>query len=1634
MSNKFKISTGTGIQDTGSSDKGIVEISGPAVNSINSTYNGQDIPQLRIGNTNDNGSLMIGLHNYTSSSTPNSSVSYGNFVKGGSFIQSDYNNNNAELHIQPNGGNIEVGVNKPFNIDQTFRINGFLDIQGLRQNGQIVDLQPAQNGQTPVSFFRVGNTNNIVYYINGPTTGFVGIGTPNPQAKLEVIGDISGSHKLTIQGNVGFGLGDSNPIYNLEIKSLVNSGRYYFNVKDNEGIGFDGNVIQGLTSSSNGDLLLNFWGGNVGIGAVNPEAKLHINGDLKVTGGISFRSGTAYTGTNQNCSIYSDGIGPDRLNYVGYAGHIFKIDADGNGSVMEALKIERIPGNSTPGYTNTVLLNIGDSFRIQQLVQSHGYTEFMNNMHYDWSVGQWQNIVPGPSSMIRLLGGYSTPASIKFYTSTISLNQAAGTNLGQETDMCNMTIAGGNVGIGTDNPEQSYYVSNVNSPLSTISTLDVHGKIRFGHVNNNLRSELGGVYANTGAWLGCYHHPDDSSVGDYYKRRCSHAVYPGGFVSSGYHTSGAIGLALGVLPVGNTSTSYNYTQHIGLLIDTDNNVGIGTNSPAEKLHVHHGNIQIGTLNDASSNYLRLRRGGINALVSMYNMHLFINCAQGISLSTNDQSDNPEFKVASGGNVGIGTTSPETKLDISGGDLFISNGYGKGSYPYGDPKSGRIYFNNTDTHKSYSLACISGLDSRGDAGGFRGGLAFYTYNEGTGEDGSTTTTAGLDINKLSSHIGLIERMRITYDGKFGIGTAAPEKRLHIEDFADGGSIVRITRTSGTPVSINIGGDAGWGNITSTGDLSLKAGDSTNNGQTYQNNPQLFLDINGNVGIGTNDNNRPDEKLHVDGNLKVGGVVSNIDSTIQIYSGVHDYVILAASGQNGNITLKDGFATSGTQSARDKVKIQANGNSYFNGGDVGIGTNNPNSGKLQVYQSNPENWAQSWSDASGSFAHILKNSIGLWIRPKYTLPTAFKCTKRLLNETDSTALFIVNTDGNVGIGTNSPSENLDVVGNIKSTGAIINNTAIGRNGAYYANYLNLQHASLAGNDNYALMQHSNGDTYLNCASGKHIYFREANLDIMVLLGGNVGIGTTSPSEKLDVSGNIRFNGSIYADHDSGNTIEISSASNDKNNDVVLTMNKGLKISSSNTSSSLLIVGNNCSVKGGHGVAIGDDSHVGLNAHYGVAIGYKCNIKGYTNGQNNNWGQYGFVQGQDSNVNKFYGIAMGFTNTVNGEGSIAMGKNNTAGPGECSVAMGKENFTVGKWSIGMGKSNAANGEGSVAIGTNNTADGDNSIAMGIDCSANAASSVVMGKNNISSSVSSVTMGESNTSGTGECSVVMGKNNTTGSDNYCVAIGIDNEANATAAVAMGKNNKGNGGSSVAIGIDNEAGSYGVAMGKNNSAGLWGVAIGTDNTTTPVTHEYSVAIGYNNEVNHTHAVAIGRELKTTGENSFVCGAWNDETSPSGMIFSVGNGTSTGGGRDNIIYATSSEFHCTGDIVAFSTSDSRLKTNLKNIENPLDKIQKINGYTFDWIENSELHSNKGSDVGVIAQEVEEILPEVVTTRKNGYKAVKYEKVVPLLIECIKSQDKQIDNLKEQTNNLKEENTELKQLLANIEQRLTNAGF
>jgi hypothetical protein len=107
------------------------------------------------------------------------------------------------------------------------------------------------------------------------------------------------------------------------------------------------------------------------------------------------------------------------------------------------------------------------------------------------------------------------------------------------------------------------------------------------------------------------------------------------------------------------------------------------------------------------------------------------------------------------------------------------------------------------------------------------------------------------------------------------------------------------------------------------------------------------------------------------------------------------------------------------------------------------------------------------------------------------------------------------------------------------------------------------------------------------------------------------------------------------------------------------------------------------------------------------------------------------------------------------------------------------------------------------------------------------------------------------------------------------------------------------------------------------------------------------------------------------------------------------------------------DIIAYSSSDIKLKDNIRVIESPLEKISKINGVSFNWNDKQSVYEVGKKDYGVIAQEVEEVLPELVTTRENGYKAVRYEKIVSLLIEATKAQQAQIEDLKNEVNKLTE---------------------
>jgi len=159
------------------------------------------------------------------------------------------------------------------------------------------------------------------------------------------------------------------------------------------------------------------------------------------------------------------------------------------------------------------------------------------------------------------------------------------------------------------------------------------------------------------------------------------------------------------------------------------------------------------------------------------------------------------------------------------------------------------------------------------------------------------------------------------------------------------------------------------------------------------------------------------------------------------------------------------------------------------------------------------------------------------------------------------------------------------------------------------------------------------------------------------------------------------------------------------------------------------------------------------------------------------------------------------------------------------------------------------------------------------------------------------------------------------------------------------------------------------------------------------IGSGTGNGAGDMTLIANGTSYGTTWPISISGDVNNGTITPAKL--SAGHPTWDGGGN----------LSATGDIIAYSSSDKKFKDNIVNITNPLEKLLQINGVTFDWNDKQSTHI--GHDIGVIAQEVEAVLPEIVTTREDGSKAVKYDKIVALLIECIKELKCEIEELKTQ---------------------------
>ena len=353
------------------------------------------------------------------------------------------------------------------------------------------------------------------------------------------------------------------------------------------------------------------------------------------------------------------------------------------------------------------------------------------------------------------------------------------------------------------------------------------------------------------------------------------------------------------------------------------------------------------------------------------------------------------------------------------------------------------------------------------------------------------------------------------------------------------------------------------------------------------------------------------------------------------------------------------------------------------------------------------------------------------------------------------------------------------------------------------------------------------------------------------------------------------------------------------------------------------------------------------YNRASGLGAVAMGFTNIAGPQVGAAGGIDG--GNVGQ---AAFGWGSRAIGNISFASGFRNTAS-GSSSVAMGNYNYATGDSTIGLGKENWAEGASTVAIGWKNHAAGDGSVALGQE-------NVAWGTTNFTSGYKNVA-GDTNAAvGEGGSAVAMGKYTTATSD-ASMALNRGTSATNQAATSMGFRT-----------ISDNLGM--LAIGVNNAAGL--------GDTNP--NSYYYADGNYTGAEPGVAFVIGNGDINTAAEDIEPGQRGDNPSNAFIVRYDGSAT------------------LSGDLTI--NSDMRLKSNIISLTGALSKLLEIDGKTYTMKSNE-----KDTKIGLLAQDVLKVFPELVKTANNSEEtlSVNYQGLIPVLINAIKEQQKQLKKIKEE---------------------------
>jgi hypothetical protein len=514
-------------------------------------------------------------------------------------------------------------------------------------------------------------------------------------------------------------------------------------------------------------------------------------------------------------------------------------------------------------------------------------------------------------------------------------------------------------------------------------------------------------------------------------------------------------------------------------ITSNGRVGIGATVPDQLLHVG------GAIN-------------LHSQITWFNGNADINGADtNIKFRTYNGTALTEYmRLTSAGNVGIGSTSPSTKLEVAGGII-------------------KLFESGNTALKTYSASAGGFLASyQSDAG------STFTKTLDIVSNGDGTVPSNMRfLTKADGSSNPTERLRILANGNVGIGTTSPAEALQISSgnlrltngsaFTTANSLVREINVASGSANQFITSSIGFRIGTFSDEGIITFGTAPNASSPTE---RMRIIGNGNVGIGTTAPSilgigrefsvsavglgLPTAYMNVQGSrttdTDVGALVFN--NSVSGTNSVIASISSQRSGANNSGNLQFGTASAGTFT--QKMTILPNGN-------VGIGTASPN--QLFEVKGAGLTYAKVSSATNGSFRGVgfgIENDSSIYgsvamemTNGQMRFQTGFAGWGGFQTFfTDGTEKMRITSGGNVGIGTSSPAVKLHVVGATRITGQL-NVMGDAETKRVWVDYED-------GNDMGTIQVVQDGVAYKNLALQPD--------------GNNVGIGTRSPGEKLEVNG--------------------------------------------------------------------------------------------------------------------------------------------------------------------------------------------------------------------------------------------------------------------------------------------------------------------------------------------------------------------------------------------------------------------------------------------------------------------------------------------------------------------------------------